>query len=293
MSRLKLTPDGKGLQLGDSVYRPIDDSAVFYYEVPGSLGCPMPDPGVDLKEALHRHGFHGIIRCRLTDYVDCSGTTHSFQESGGSRTLRIGDSIYRVTQPAGNLSWFSYELATNPKPGKPHLVVCQLINDRERYTTVTCNHAPGTTWAAPYEGEEKYVPNNQEGDTWRCDVGSAVYTGREYYCDGKPFTFAMIFYPKTERAMITISHRSNEVEYSELNGAAVARIWMFDILDPLPPAVSNPSRNERTVALYVPHPWFLYSHFGIPARTPEQRVKSMEEQSVISSFVGSISSSFT
>lgn len=277
MNRLKLTPDGKGLQIGGSVYRPIDDSAVFYYEVPGSFGCPMPDPGVDLKDALQRHGFHGIIRCRLTDYVDCSGTSHGFQESGGSRTVRIGDSIYRITQPAGNLSWFSYELATNPKPGKPHLVVCQLINDRERYTTVTCNHAPGTTWAAPYEGEEKYVPKNQEGDTWRCDVGSAVYTGREYHCDGKPFTFAMLFYPKTERAKITISHRSNEAEYSELNGAAVARIWMFDILDPLPAAVSAPSKTERTVALYVPHPWFLYSHFGIPARTPEQRVKSMEE----------------
>lgn len=298
----KLTSDGTGLIVGGSVYKPIDDSALFFYEAPGSVGCPMPDPGVDLQAALDRNGFRGVMRCRLTDYVDCSGTSHGFKESGGSRTLRIGDAVYRITTPAGKLGWFSYELATDPKPGRPHLVVCQLINDRERYTTVTCNQAQGTTWAAPYEGEEKHVPKNQEGDTWRCDVGSAVYTGREYHCDGKQFTFAMLFYPKTERAKITISHRSNEAEYSELNGAAVARIWMFDILDPLPRAVADTgagvsgihsrnkgagevsvtsSRNtgvkERTVALYIPHPWFLYSHFGIPARTPEQRVKSMEE----------------
>lgn len=277
-SQFAVAPDGKSLKVGGSTFRPIDDSAVFFYEVPGSLGCPMPDPGVDLNAALERHGFHGVVRCRLTDYVDCSGESHGFKESGGSRVLRVGESVYRITQPAGKLGWFSYELATNPKPGKPHLVVCQLINDRERYTTVTLNQAEGTTWAAPYEGEEKYVPKNQEGDTWRCDVGSSVYTGREYHCDGKPFTFSMLFYPKTERAKVTISHRANEAEYSELNGAAVARMWVFDILDPLPDAVaSKPSPAERTVALYIPHPWFLYAHFGIPARTPEQRVKSMEE----------------
>lgn len=285
-----LATDGTGLSVDGSIYCPIDDSAVFFYQAPGSVGCPMPHPGVDLKSVLDRHGFHGIIRCRLTDYVDCSKETHGFEESGGSRVLRIGESIYRITRPAGKLGWFSYELATDPKPGRPHLVVCQLINDRERYTTVTCNQARGTTWAAPYQGEEKHVPKNQEGDTWRCDVGSAVYTGREYHCDGKPFTFSMLFYPKTERAKITISHRANEIEFSELNGAAAARIWMFDILDPLPDALAGtvpdvsgihsrnaPGAGERTVALYVPHPWFLYSHFGIPARTPEQRVKSMEE----------------
>ncbi len=339
-----LTKDGKGVQSGLAVYRPIDDSAVFFYQSPGAIGCPMPDPRVDLKAAIEHNGWHGMVRCRLTDYVDCSGTSHGFKESGGSRVLRIGDSVYRITLPTGRLGWFSYELATDPKPGKPHLVVCQLINDRERYTTVTCNQAEGTTWAAPYQGEEKYVPKNQEGDTWRCDVGSAVYTGREYYCDGKPFTFSMLFYPKTERAKITVSHRANEATYSELNGAAVARIWMFDILDPLPDAMADApgapgvsgihsrnqaspgvsgihsrnqaspgvsgihsrngatpgvsgihsrneaslsvsgtssrntgARHERTVALYIPHPWFLYSHFGIPAHTPEQRVKSMEE----------------
>lgn len=275
------TDGGKALLSGGVTYRPIDESGVFYYQDSHTIGCPMPDPGIDLKSALERNGYHGVIRCKLVDFVDCSGTDHGFTESGGSRVLKLGSDLYRVTAPAGKLGWFAYQLATNPRPGKPHLVVCQLINDRERYTTVTCNQAENTTWAAPYEGEEKYIPKNQEGNTWRCDVGAAVYTGREYYCDGAPYTFSMLFYPKSDRAKITISHRADEVEFDELNGAAVARIWMFDILDPLPPAISKPAKkfdkDERKVALYIPHPWFLYSQFGLPCRTREQRIQSMEE----------------
>lgn len=276
-----LSSDGRAVKWRGTEYYPIDDSGIFYYDASQAAGCPMPDPLVDLGDALAHNGFGGIVRCRLVDYVDCSGASHNLRESGASRVLRIGDTSYRITPPAGKLSWFSYDLATSPTPGMPHLVVCQLINDRERYTTLTLNHAENTAWADPYAGEEKYVPKNQEGNTWRCDVGAAVYTGREYHCNGKPYTFSMLFYPKTEKAKITISHRSNEIDFDELNGAAVARIWMFDILDPLPEAVPEPAARfgpeERKLALYVPHPWFLYSHFGIPSRTGEQRVKSLEE----------------
>lgn len=273
--------DGRALERDGVSYLPIDDSGVFFYEGGRAVGCPMPDPRVDLKPMLERNGFHGVVRCRLVDFVDCTSDGHNFRESGGSRILKLGDDRYRVTTPAGKLGWFSYDLATNPKPGKPHLVVCQLVNDRERYTTVTCNQAEDTVWAAPYTGEEKYVPKNQEGATWRCDVGAAVYTGREYYCDGNSYTFAMLFYPKTDKAKITISHRADEVEFDELNGAAVARMWMFDVLDPLPEAVqdSTPKFNktERKLALYVPHPWFLYSQFGIPPREEKWRRESLEE----------------
>lgn len=278
---LVVTQDGAAVSIHGELWRPIDDSAVFYYDASQTIGCPLPDPGIDLKEALERHGFHGVVRCRLVDFVDCAGTSSGFRESGGSRVLKLSGDTYRVTAPAGKLGWFSYDLAASPKPGRPHLVVCQLINDRERHTTVTLDHADNTSWAAPYAGEENYVPRNQEGATWRRDVGVTVYTGREYHCDGKPYTFAVLFYPKTERATVTISHYSCEMGFDELNGAAVARIWMFDVLDPLPEAVQNGetgfNSDSRKLALYVPHPWFLYSHFGIPPRRAEWRERSLRE----------------
>lgn len=277
--QLTFDRDDRTIRWQGAAYRPIDDSGVFYYDASQPVTCPMPDPQIGAREIVRRHGLHGVVRCVLTDYVDCTTTSHGFKESGGSRVLKLGADSYRVTPPSGPLSWFSYELATKPKPGKPHLVVCQLINDRERYTTITLNHAQGTVWAPPYTGEEKHEPKSQEGNTWRCDVGAAVYTGREFPCDGKAYTFATIFYPKSERAKITISHRSNEMERSDLNGAAVARVWMFDVLDPLPPALNQTKLNpgERKLALYVPHPWFLYSQFGIPSRKEEWRRESLEE----------------
>lgn len=288
--KVGFTGDGRTVKWGGVEYYPIDDSGVFYYDRSQAVGCPMPRPVLSAKQAAERNGFHGVVRCKLVDYVDCSRITHNLRESGGSRVLKLGGDSYRVTPPAGKLSYFSYDLATHVTPGKPHLVVLQLINDRERYTTVTLNQAENTVWAAPYTGQEKNEPKNQEGNTWRCDIGAAVYTGREYYCDNKPYTFAMLFYPKADKAKVTISHRTEEVKFDEANGAAVARIWMFDILDPLPDAVPKPApkfdKTERKLALYVPHPWFLYSHFGIPPFEEEWRVRSMEETARYLKFCG-------
>lgn len=288
-AKYSIAESGRAVKWGGVEYYPIDSSGVFYYDSSQGVGCPMPDPGVGVQDILNRNGFHGVVRCKLTDYVDCTGKTHGFKESGDSRVLELNGEQYRVTLPAGKLSWFSYELATNAKPGKPHIVVCQLINDRERYTAVTLNHDRDLGWAAPYQGEEKHEPKSQEGNSWQCDVGSAIYTGREYYCDGKAYTFVMPFYPKNGKAKITISHRTNEYDFDERNGAAVARIWMFDILDPLPDAVPDDSKfdhNERKLALYMPHPWFLYSQFGIPPRTEEWRKQSMWETANYMKFCG-------
>lgn len=278
-TKISITKDGKGMHWSGNTFYPIDESGVFYYEPQSNVGCPMPDPGEDIESILERNGFHGVVRCKLVDYVDCTSESHNFRESGGSRVFKLGDDAYRISLPTGSLPWYSYELSTHTTPGKPHLIVCQLMNDRERYTTVTLTQGKGV-WAAPYQGEEKHVAENQEGDTGRCDIGAAVYTGREFYCDNKPFMFSMLFYPKTDSAVVTISHKADEAMYDELNGAAVARIWMFDIIDPLPqaekPGPKKFDKKERKVALYFPHPWFLYSQFGLPCQQESQRIKNME-----------------
>lgn len=284
---VRLSADGQGVISDGKTYRPIDDSGVFYYDGSAVSGVPMPKVSQPLEKILRRNGFHGLVRCRLVDYVDCSGTSHGYVDDKRTRVLTLGGETYRVTAPTGDLGWFAYYLKCNAVAGRPHLVVCQLINDRERHTTVTMSQHEKEQWAPPYSGEEKYSPASMEGQyAVRCDVGGSVYTGREYACDGKPFNYAAIYYPKTPHAKVTISHRSAEMNADELGGAAVARIWMFELEDPLPPAVDEQPKNGRDLAMYVPHTWFFYLHYGFPSRTEEQRVKSLTEMVRYMKFCG-------
>jgi len=276
----RLSRDGKTISWQAKEYMPIDDAGVYYYEADSVSGIPMPSPRDPLNEILSRHGFHGMLRCDLVDYVDCTRTDHNFIDDGRSRVLELPDGEkYRLTAGDGELSWYAYVLKTRPRPGRPHVIVVQTINDVERYTTVTLTVPKGKPWAAPYSGEETASIDCQEPNCYNPDVGGTVYTGREYPLDRKSFDYMFLYYPKAGEVKVTISHQASEEKHSEINGAAVARIWLFDIIDPISevlvePAVP-PDGPERKLALYVPHPWFIYSHYGTPYRTKEQRIQGL------------------
>ncbi len=298
--------DGGSIALEGRKYLPIDDAGVYYYPADSVAGVPMPSPRSSLSEILSRNGFHGMLRCELVDYVDCARTDHGFVDDGKSRLVQLGGQPYRLTAGSGDLSWYAYFLKTRPQPGRPHLIVVQTINDIERYTTVTTTVPKGKPWAAPYTGEEIIPVDCQEDNCYNPDVGGTLYTGREYPTDGKSLNYMFLYYPKAAEVKVTISHQASEETPGENNGAAVARIWIFDVIDPLgnmaavregvglPPArlgrefnspVSSaggsptPSRtagSERRLALYVPHPWFLYSHYGTPATSKENRLRGLK-----------------
>lgn len=256
-------------------YRPLDEEGVYWCEVEGTEGSPLPTPRLTAAQMVQRFGLHPLVRCRLMDWVDCSKTDHDFKDRGESRVLEIGGTPYRVTQ-ADDFDYFSYYLKCRPTPGKPHLVVVQLINDRERYTTVSLTVPEDSVWAAPYAGEEKFFPKNQEGDlSITRDIGGNVYTGREYPIDGKPFYYHMLYYPWGERVRVTITGNPNAEKKDPANGAAVARLWIFDILDPLServPSITPPENGpERRIGLYFPQAWYIIGHFGAPSRTPAMR----------------------
>jgi len=271
-----LSKDGNSIIWQGKEYKPIDDTGVYYYDVESVSGVPMPMPRTALRDALSRNGFHGVVRCELVDYVDCTKTDHGFVDDGKSRVLRLADgNLYRVTGAGGRLSWFSYFLRTRPVPGRPHLVVVQTINDIERYTTVSMTVPKGASWAPPYTGEEKKYVSTMQDDWYHPDVGGCVYTGREYPLDGKHMNYMFLYYPKARQVKVTVSHFTLEEAYQEINGAAVARIWLFDILDPMDKLDADPiapkQGKERRLAIYEPHGWFMYAHYGIPAVTKEQR----------------------
>lgn len=275
-----VSKDGGSITLEGRKYLPIDDAGVYYYDADSGIGVPMPAPREPLSSVLSRHGFHGMLRCELVDYVDCARKDHGFVEDGKSRVVKLGDgNLYRLTAPGGALSWYSYFLKTRPQPGRPHLIVVQTINDTERYTTVTMTVPKGKPWAAPYSGEETIPVDCQEDNWYNPDVGGTVYTGREYPTDGKPLNYMFLYYPKATEVKVTISHQASKETPGENNGAAVARIWMFDIVDPVGEASVEPAvpqGAERKLALYVPHPWFLYSHYGTPATERQYRLRGLK-----------------
>lgn len=248
---------------------PLDAEGVYWAEMPAGV------PPVPLAEAPAPPGAPRV-RCELVDYVDCTrDDVQGFRDDGASRLVPLLGETYRVTAPGRDFSWFTYELPCRPTPGRAHLLIAQLPDDRERYTSVTLTYPRDFVWAAPFAGEEGFHPDNQEDDGVRQDVGGAVYTGREIPLTGSAFPYHVLFYPKADRVRVTIGHSGNEEQYSEENGAAVARLWLFAIPDPLPPA-PVPAYQGRRVGLYVPHPWYILNHYGCPTRTPEQRRQGLE-----------------
>lgn len=247
---------------------PLDAEALYWAELPEGVPAP-PVPAIEAAAEGQR------VPCELVDYIDCSVTEPLDAEPAGSRVLPLLGDSYRVTSASRDLGWFSYEMTCRATPGRPHLLVAQLPDDQERYTSITLTCPEGWTWAAPYEGEESFKPDNQEDDGVSQDVGGAVYTGREIPLTGQPFTYPLLFYPKSRRIKVTIAHYGSEEALDEDSGAAVARLWMFAIDGPLPPAPVPGEDRGRRIGLYVPHPWYLLNHFGCPARTAEQRQRGL------------------
>jgi hypothetical protein len=186
------------------------------------------------------------------------------------------------------MSWFEYTVRTAAKPGRPHLLVLRLANDRERYTTVSITMPKDASWAAPYAGEEKHVAGIeqcQESDGYHPGVGGGLYTGREYPlemgtdADGRLY-YAMLFYPKSVRTHVTISHEGHEERREKDNGAAVRALWVYEVLDEVASRAVEPTelpgQPKRRIGIYQPHPWYFYAHYGCPARTADQRARSLE-----------------
>ncbi len=263
-------------------WRAIDEEATYYYQVGTKQPGPMPAPRDSLKGILTRKGFTTPLRCRLVDFIDCTKETHEFKHDGKSRVLELGDDRYRVTAADAPLTWFAYFPRCDAKPGRPHLLVAQTINDRERYTTFTLNVPKGEPWAEPYTGEEKADLNamdiSQEPIWYNPDVGVCVYTGREWPCDGRSFNFHFLFYPKTQRMKLTVSSGRRALQKDAKNGGAVSRIWIFEVLDPLAKRLPDivPTSPERRIGVYTTHPWYFLAHYGVPPRTEDQRRKSLE-----------------
>ncbi|MBD3175115.1 MAG: hypothetical protein GF320_08035 [Armatimonadia bacterium] len=253
--------------LGAPTGVPLDAEGLYWAELPeGVPAPPVPDDVAPLEG--------GTVTCELVDYLDCSNTEPIDTDEAGSRVIELLDQPYRVTSASRELGWFSYEMDCRPIPGRPHLLIAQLPDDRERYTSITLTCPDGWTWAPPYEGEEEFKPDNQEEDGVSQDVGGAVYTGREIPLTDEPFVYPLLFYPKTGRMKVTIAHYGSEEVMEDESGAAVARLWMLAIDEPLPPA-PVPEDPERRIGLYVPHPWYLLGHYGCPARTAEQRERGL------------------
>ncbi len=297
--------DSNTIRYQGSLYRAIDDEGVFFWEVRDPPQEPMPSTPVDLRE-IWGERVPAPVRVRLVDSIDATRTDHGFNETPQfpgqrpnepSRIMNINGRNYRVTAaPAGfDLFWFSYIFTTEARPGEPHLMVVESVNDRERYNGVAITaiekwtpehpadgrgHWEPESWAAPYDTSYRCIPETQEGD-WGTirDVGVSVYTGREYPTDGQPYHFEFLFYPKDVTNRVTISCSGWAVPPHPDNGAAVSRIWIFALDDPPPSRPADPAYpvagEERRVGLYFPHPWYFYGHYGVPSCTRDQRRVSL------------------
>jgi hypothetical protein len=284
----------------------VDDEAVFYH-VPfepsaaplgGELAVEaLPPPRRPVAETIRLRGFTEPVRCRLVDFINCAKQTHAFRDDGGSRVLELGGEPYRVTAaPKGfELKWFEYTFTTAGKPGTPHLLVAQLINDQERYTTITLTVPPGAQYPPPLTGQEKprkgVMQFCQQPDCFRPDVGGSVYTGRELPLDGKPFLYHYVFYPKTEQMLVTVSSSGWNLAPTDESGAAVAKIWVFEILDRLGdrlPEITPPNKlgRQRRLGMYVTHPWYLLAHYGMPANERQHRRRSLDNAMALMRFCG-------
>lgn len=272
-------------------YVHIDNAGVFFYPA-DQYPHPMPVPEYTAATIRSLYGFDGITECRLVDWVDCSGESHDFRDDGKSRVMEILGEKYRVTDWGREVSWYSYTVTLpGVVPGEPYLLVAQLPDDRERYTTISVSVAEGEKFAKPFTGQEEHTMEQcQQPEGFRPDVGGGQYTGREIPVKNRPYNYCFLFYPKAERMTVTVSHIGCEADRkNEGNGAAVARIWVFKVVTPLSERaveVDLPLAEQRRVGLYVTHPWYLLAHYGYPAHTEEQRRGSLENMAEYMRFCG-------
>ena len=235
---------------------PIDDEGVYFFEVqPGQP--PMPQARTSLPEIVAEYGFDSALRCRLVDTIDCTKTDHDFSDDyglgGRSRVLDINGKRYRVTSARRRLSYFFYTLSVRDT-GEPHVLVAETPNDVERYTTI------------------RVYPQET-------NPGCGIYTGREYPCDGQSVLHTFLFYPQRQQFRLSVSRLPVEVDRRPESGAAVSRIWVFQVLDPIAASacrVVPPARGpQRRLGMYLTAPSYIYSLYGFPSNTESGRRASV------------------
>ncbi|MEI6504030.1 MAG: LamG-like jellyroll fold domain-containing protein, partial [Armatimonadota bacterium] len=235
---------------------------------------------------LIKNGFSiDALPCRLIDSVDCTTQDHNFVDYGKSevrelapgRTFRVSgpqDSVEQkmtaYNQERRALPGFGYTLANVALP-VPHVLVAELPNDCERYTEIAIDAASGSHLAP-------HLYQGGPGDTRLIDLVT-TYTGREYACDKVPFRQSIVFYPKSNACEVTVTTSSRDTGQDPENGAAVSRLWVYQLLDeqgglynvvPLPRDVP-----QRSVSLFFPEHSFLYTQWGFSGVGQEQRRASL------------------
>ncbi|GMU20883.1 MAG: hypothetical protein AMXMBFR13_09790 [Phycisphaerae bacterium] len=289
-------PGGDTLRWNGRELYPIDEAGVFFREPSTSSETPMPEPRRPAADILRERAQTAPVTCRLIDFVECTAEqTHGFLDDGKSRVLELPGGRFRVTAaPKGfELAWFAYSLTTARRAGTPHLLVWQMPNDRERYTTVTVTTPKTEPWSPPYTGQEKVsfpaYEKAQEPLWYEPDVGLCTYTGRDLPIDNHPFIGHYVFYPKTAHVKVTISSSGFAAPVKPENGGTVSRIWLFEITVPLAerlPEIHEPRRARRRFGLYTTHPWYWLAHYAAPPHTVEQRRDSLTRMCDTLAFTG-------
>ncbi|MHC4673370.1 MAG: hypothetical protein ACYTBZ_12860 [Planctomycetota bacterium] len=170
----------------DRTYRAVDDECVYYVDLVehnvNYRGTPLPDLRKTVADNYAPNMVSNPVILELTDYIDCTKTDHNFTEdniwpmakfpNSMSRLMTISGKQFRVTAaPTDGFAtyYYSYDVDTGGTAGVPHLLVAELSNDQERYTSLQIHHpdatviSPGLPWAPPYTGEPTYNP---WGDPW-------------------------------------------------------------------------------------------------------------------------------
>ncbi|MHC4796611.1 MAG: hypothetical protein ACYTF1_08190, partial [Planctomycetota bacterium] len=217
-----------------------------------------------------------------------------------SRLMTISGKQFRVTAaPTDGFAtyYYSYDVDTGGTAGVPHLLVAELSNDQERYTSLQIHHpdatviSPGLPWAPPYTGEPTYnpwgdpwwkknTPRIQQGPAFGPDVGLAIYTGRELAITNQPFNTSMIFNPKTTSVRVIVSSLGCNLNRTNSDGGAVSQMWVFKfvnaISDTFPEhALPEKPDKQRRIGIHAIHPWYFYTHYGTPCRLLSHRRESL------------------
>lgn len=230
----------------------------------------------------------GLIKdafpCRLVDAVDCATDSHGLREWGKSVVEEIGGRSFRITGPRDTvdlqvdvygrktkaLPGFAFTLANTALP-RPHVLVAELPNDRERYTEIAVDAAPGSRLAT-------HLGAAGPGDTRLINLAT-VYTGREYPCDGSVLRHSLVFFPKSDACEVTITSSGREKQPTPTSGAAVARLAVYELLDDeaaLYNPVALPDHDpQRSVSLFFPEHSYLYTQWGFSGLGDQQRRASI------------------
>lgn len=295
-------------------YRAVDDECVHYVDLAAHNaahpGVALPDLKKRIIDNYDAAAVPAPVVVALTDYVDCTQTDHNFTDANiwsqspypnkPSRLMNISGRVFRVTAApdAGFATYYySYDVATGGIAGVPHLLVAESSNDQERYTSLQIHHpdemavSPGLPWCPPYAGEptynpwgdpwwEKNYPKIEQGPAFGPDVGLAVYTGRELAVDNQPFNISKIFHAKTATTRVAVTSTGCNLVRTSTDGGAVSRMWVFKFVDAMesrPPTLNLPAdpAEQRRIGIYMTHPWYLYAHYGTPARLLAHRQEGL------------------